>query len=116
MGGRLLRTGIYAIPPLQVTCTSSLRLVADEPFVLQVRSVYRVVEFAMGVDGYLFKHEWCLYVFEAAPMFIALSVLAWYHPVKWMQQSSRAEFVMQDGVVDSRTPNKGQVRSEGNAV
>jgi len=59
----------------------------------------------MGVNGYLFQHEWCLYAFEGAPMFIALSMLAWYHPVKWTQQKSKADFTTQDGVVDSRRPN-----------
>ena len=70
----------------------------------------------MGVDGYLFKHEWCLYVFEGAPMFVALSVLAWYHPVKWMQQKSRAEFAMLDGVAAARKPNQTPAFSKGNAI
>ncbi|EXJ67445.1 uncharacterized protein A1O5_09458 [Cladophialophora psammophila CBS 110553] len=66
-------------------------------FWVQVRSVYRVVEFGMGIDGYPFTHEWCLYVLEAVPMFIALTALAWYHPVKYMQQKPRAEFALQEG-------------------
>ncbi|EXJ56856.1 hypothetical protein A1O7_07200 [Cladophialophora yegresii CBS 114405] len=85
-------------------------------FFVQVRSVYRVVEFAMGVDGYLFKHEWCLYVFEAAPMFIALSVLAWYHPVKWMQQKSSAEFAMRDAHAHTSRPSKITGMNKGGAV
>ena len=70
----------------------------------------------MGVDGYPFKHEWCLYVFEGAPMFIALTVLAWYHPVKWMQQKSRTDFAMQEGVADARRPNWLPGLSKGNAT
>ncbi|OAP63301.1 hypothetical protein AYL99_02528 [Fonsecaea erecta] len=56
-------------------------------FWVQVRSVYRVVEFGMGINGYPFTHEWCLYVLEAVPMFIALTVLAFCHPIKYMQQT-----------------------------
>ncbi|OAP63245.1 hypothetical protein AYL99_02472 [Fonsecaea erecta] len=35
---------------------------------IMVRSVYRVVEYTMGVDSFLFAHEWPAYVFDAAPM------------------------------------------------
>ncbi|KAI9043838.1 RTA1 domain-containing protein [Aspergillus affinis] len=37
-------------------------------FFIMVRSIYRVVEFAMGIDAYAFNHEWPLYVLEAVPM------------------------------------------------
>lgn len=57
----------------------------------QIRSIYRVVEFGLGIDGYPFRNEWCLYVLEAVPMFIAIAVLGWYSPVKWMQPKSPAE-------------------------
>lgn len=33
-----------------------------------VRSVFRIVEFVMGNDGYLLGHEWTLYVFDTLPM------------------------------------------------
>lgn len=49
---------------------------------VQVRSVYRVVEFALGIDGYPFRQEWCLYVLEAVPMLAALAALGWWHPVR----------------------------------
>lgn len=28
------------------------------------------------------SHEWCMYTLESVPMFIALSALAWFHPVR----------------------------------
>ncbi|KAJ5376534.1 RTA1 domain protein [Penicillium cosmopolitanum] len=49
-----------------------------------VRCIYRVIEFALGVDAYLFIHEWPLYVLEAVPMIIAISVLGWYHPGRFL--------------------------------
>jgi RTA1 like protein len=47
-----------------------------------------MIEFALGVDGYLFSNEWCLFVFEAVPMWVAIGLLAWFHPVKWLQETS----------------------------
>jgi len=47
----------------------------------------------MGGQGYLFRHEWPLWVFEAVPIWIALLVLGIYHPTKWPQQKRRSAFV-----------------------
>ncbi|GKU16376.1 unnamed protein product, partial [Fusarium langsethiae] len=41
---------------------------------IMVRSVFRVVEFIGGQDGYLLKHEWTLYVFDALLMFAAVVI------------------------------------------
>ena len=40
------------------------------------RSVFRVVEYVQGVDGYSLGHEWTLYVFDAVPMLV-VAVLFW---------------------------------------
>ncbi|RHZ63051.1 RTA1 domain-containing protein [Aspergillus thermomutatus] len=45
-----------------------------------VRSVFRVVEYGMGNDGYLLGYEWCLYIFDALPMFIAMVCFAIWYP------------------------------------
>ncbi|KIY03515.1 uncharacterized protein Z520_00206 [Fonsecaea multimorphosa CBS 102226] len=81
-------------------------------FWVQVRSIYRVVEFGMGIDGYPFTHEWCLYVLEAVPMFIALTVLACYHPVKYMQhppQKTQTDHALQEreSRADAKRPSGG---------
>ncbi|KAF2178137.1 RTA1 like protein [Zopfia rhizophila CBS 207.26] len=49
-----------------------------------VRSIYRVIEFALGIDGYPFTHEWIFYVFEALPMLPAISVFCLIHPAKYL--------------------------------
>ena len=64
-------------------------------YVLQIRSIYRVVEFALGIEGYPFQHEWPLYVLEATPMLFAIGILALYHPVNLVQKSPIA--VLDDG-------------------
>ncbi|KIL85257.1 hypothetical protein FAVG1_11687 [Fusarium avenaceum] len=47
---------------------------------IMVRSVFRVVEFVGGQDGYLLKHEWTLYIFDALLMFAAVAIFAWRFP------------------------------------
>ncbi|KAM5491367.1 hypothetical protein MaudMau93_001962 [Microsporum audouinii] len=50
----------------------------------QVRCVYRLIEFILGIDGYPFRHEWPLYVLEGLPMLFAMFALAYFHPGKWL--------------------------------
>jgi hypothetical protein len=68
----------------------------------QIRTLFRLVEFALGIDGYPFQHEWCLYVFESAPMVIALTALAWWHPVIYLQGKQ-----YYDESSGTATPEKG---------
>lgn len=50
----------------------------------KVRCVFRVIEFALGVDGYPFKHEWMFYLFESLPMLPAIIVFCFIHPAKYL--------------------------------
>ena len=45
-----------------------------------VRSLFRVVEYSLGSDGYLMSNEWCLYVFDATLMSLTMAVFGWRHP------------------------------------
>jgi hypothetical protein len=45
-----------------------------------VRSVFRIIEYTMGNDGYLLKHEWTLYVFDAVPMSVVAGLFYWRYP------------------------------------
>ncbi|TQV95074.1 RTA1 domain-containing protein [Cordyceps javanica] len=49
---------------------------------IMVRSVFRVVEYIMGKDGYLLTHEWTLYVFDALFMVLTMAVFVWWYPGK----------------------------------
>ncbi|KAK1070481.1 hypothetical protein LTR12_008744 [Friedmanniomyces endolithicus] len=44
------------------------------------RSIVRVVEYLQGFNGYIMGHEVFIYVFDAMLMFIAVSVMAYFHP------------------------------------
>ncbi|KAK4946711.1 hypothetical protein LTR10_014213 [Elasticomyces elasticus] len=44
-----------------------------------VRSIFRVVEYIMGTDGYPLTHEWTMYVFDAAPMWtVQVIFFVWF--------------------------------------
>ncbi|CEL09773.1 Putative RTA1 like protein [Aspergillus calidoustus] len=45
-----------------------------------VRSIFRVVEYVQGNDGYLISHEVFMYVFDASLMFLAMVVMNVCHP------------------------------------
>lgn len=47
---------------------------------IMVRSVFRLIEYAQGNDGYLMSHEIFLYLFDSLLMFAAMALMAWYHP------------------------------------
>jgi hypothetical protein len=45
-----------------------------------VRSLFRIIEYGQGNDGYLISHEVFLYVFDAVLMFCVMLLFAWVHP------------------------------------
>ncbi|TVY62778.1 Protein RTM1 [Lachnellula suecica] len=47
---------------------------------IMVRSIFRVIEFIQGNAGYVFTHEWFLYVFDALLMLGVLGLFCWVHP------------------------------------
>lgn len=47
---------------------------------IMTRSIFRVVEYFMGQDGYPLRNEWTLYVFDAVLMFGVVAVFSWRFP------------------------------------
>ncbi|KAI9641168.1 hypothetical protein NHQ30_010598 [Ciborinia camelliae] len=45
-----------------------------------VRSIFRVIEYAMGQTGYPMKHEWTIYIFDAVPMWIVTLIFFIRYP------------------------------------
>lgn len=45
-----------------------------------IRSVFRVIEYLMGNDGYLLRHEVFLYIFDAVPMLFVMVLFNVVHP------------------------------------
>lgn len=47
---------------------------------IMFRSVFRVIEYIMGNDGYLLRHEYYLYIFDGVLMFAVMVVFNVIHP------------------------------------
>jgi hypothetical protein len=45
-----------------------------------VRSIFRLIEYAQGNDGYLVSHEAYMYIFDGCLMILTMGVFAWIHP------------------------------------
>ena len=64
------------------------------------RCVFRIVEYAMGMEAYLLTHEWTLYVFDGLLMVAVMVIFYWWYPSEiGRYQRSKG----QDGVTISAT-------------
>lgn len=57
-----------------------------------IRSVYRLVEFSQGNDGYVISHEGFLYVFDAAMMFCVMLLMNLFHPSLVLRVDANVEY------------------------
>ncbi|CAG7948354.1 unnamed protein product [Penicillium salamii] len=64
----------------RINWMSRLRTLYAVSALVMIRSIFRVVEFAMGVDGYPLTHEWMLYVFDSVLMIVAMFIWGVWHP------------------------------------
>ncbi|KAH6628955.1 RTA1 like protein-domain-containing protein [Boeremia exigua] len=62
------------------TWRSTMMMLYVVSVLIMVRSIFRVVEYIMGHDGYPLRNEWTLYVFDALLMFGVVVVFAWRFP------------------------------------
>ncbi|KAJ5638452.1 RTA1 domain protein [Penicillium herquei] len=46
------------------------------------RCVFRIIENVGGTDGYVYSHEFYMYIFDAVPMFIVQAIFHFSHPGK----------------------------------
>ncbi|KAJ5278689.1 RTA1 like protein [Penicillium angulare] len=47
---------------------------------IMIRSIFRVVEYVLGNNGYPLQHEWTLYIFDSVPMAIVMVILFIWYP------------------------------------
>ena len=46
---------------------------------IMVRSIFRIIEYVLGNEGYPMQHEWTLYVFDSVPMAVVMVIyFTWY--------------------------------------
>ncbi|CAI7599649.1 unnamed protein product [Penicillium manginii] len=54
-----------------------------------IRSVFRLIEYAQGNDGYLISHEAFMYVFDSTLMFFAMVAINVFHPSVILSQGDK---------------------------
>lgn len=47
---------------------------------IMIRSIFRIVEYALGNSGYLLMHEWPMYIFDSVPMAIVMVIFYIWYP------------------------------------
>lgn len=45
-----------------------------------LRSAVRLAEYVQGFEGYIYTHEWCLYVLDCVLMMVVGLMFVWVHP------------------------------------
>jgi hypothetical protein len=70
---------------------------------IMVRSIFRVVEYLMGADGYLLTHEWTLYLFDSLLMIIVTIVFYLRYPSELRGVKEDTEVQMLSGNLISKS-------------
>lgn len=53
-----------------------------------IRCIFRIIEYAMGSEGYLLAHEWPLYIFDALLMVATMAIFYVWYPSQIQQVKS----------------------------
>ena len=85
---RLRAVPFFRSKQISVPWQSYLFVLYGASFLIMVRSVFRIVEYVMGQDGFLLDHEIFLYVFDAVLMFCAMVLFNVYHPSRIIHKGS----------------------------
>ncbi|KAI7779838.1 RTA1 like protein [Diaporthe eres] len=87
---------------LSIPWKKSMRMLFIVSALIMIRSCFRVVEYAMGNDGYLLGHEWTLYIFYSVLMFTVTVVYYLWYPNWITPEKLEADVMLVQG--DSRIP------------
>ncbi|OJJ42136.1 hypothetical protein ASPZODRAFT_137481 [Penicilliopsis zonata CBS 506.65] len=76
---------------IQAGIQKTLHVVQGSLILISYRIIYRIVEFSSGegssLNSYIDNHEWCVYVFDAGPMFLAVLLMNIWHPGAVLKKS-----------------------------
>ncbi len=56
---------------------------------IMIRSIFRIAEYVMGQDGYLLGHEYFLYIFDGALMWLTMVLFNICHPSSIIENGTR---------------------------
>ncbi|KAE9377347.1 RTA1 like protein [Stipitochalara longipes BDJ] len=69
----------------------SLHMLYAVSALIMIRSIFRVVEYLMGNDGYPLSHEWTLYIFDGVLMLLVTVIFHIRYPSKLQEVISNNE-------------------------
>ena len=72
---------------------SSLRMLFIVSILIMVRSIFRVVEYASGHDGYLLQNEWPMYVFDSVLMVGVMGIYYRWYPTSIVVEKGKGHVV-----------------------
>jgi hypothetical protein len=78
---------------------------------LQIRSIFRIAEYAQGYDGQLRTTEWCLYVFDSLPLFVGMIVWVLVWPPAILNEDSPFKRASNYGLMDRQKSESTQGES-----
>ncbi|KAH6900771.1 RTA1 like protein-domain-containing protein [Thelonectria olida] len=85
--------------------TLVVRSVYISSTLIMVRCIYRVCEFAEGMNGYAFRTEWLFWVFESLPMIGAIGIFCIYHPSRYLgKHGARRKALESDDTIEIGGP------------
>ncbi|KAH8662824.1 RTA1 like protein-domain-containing protein [Tricladium varicosporioides] len=91
MGSNIVIAGLAVLVfSFGIFMISELRILYISSALIFIRSIYRLAEYSEGNDGWLQRHEWTFYIFDAVLMWIVLVLFNLYHP-------SHAEALLKGG-------------------
>jgi hypothetical protein len=68
-----------------------------------IRSIFRIIEYAMGEAGYLLTNEWTLYVFDTITM-LAVAIIFYFRYPSNLTPKEDADVQLESQVVGETTP------------
>lgn len=78
--GTVFHYRMRTVPTSNIPWQAHMHVLYVSSALILIRSLFRLVEFAQGNDGYLVSHEVFLYIFDAILMFATMVTFAWKHP------------------------------------
>ncbi|OAA70285.1 RTA1 domain protein [Cordyceps fumosorosea ARSEF 2679] len=78
----------FAVPEAPVGWRKVARAVYISSIAIMIRCIYRVCEFAEGMQGYAFRTEWLFWAFESIPMVFAIGAFCVWHPSQYLPRSA----------------------------
>lgn len=78
---------------------------------IMIRSIFRPVEYIMGNDGYLLRHEWTMYVFDVVLMIGVMVVFYVWYPSSLKINDKGAG--QQRGSMEAGLVHRGESQSTG---